>query len=143
MRTNVTFHHPAEFVSLSDQDGILAVGGAQWFVALLLRVPDLQIDDGLCQEDWGVVVFARRNQKKFWIGMSAWDAENTWLAHFHHGSFAWLQRFSSSGKDELQRLLSDVHAVLADEPAVSDIVWYEESQMSKAQPAGFRTPAED
>lgn len=142
MRTNVTFYHPAEFVPLSDSDAILAVGGAQWFVALLRRVPGLQIDDHLCQEDWGVVVFARRNQKKFWIGLSTWDAENTWLAHFHHGSFAWLQRFSSSGKSELQRLVSDIHAVLAQEPRVSDILWYEESQMNTAQPAGSQTPAE-
>lgn len=140
MRTNVTFHHPAEFEPLSDEDGILAVGGAQWFVALLLRVPGLHIDGELCQEDWGVVVFARRNGKRFWVGLSAWDVKHTWLAHFHHGPFAWLQRLSPSGKSELRSLVSDVHAVLADEPAVSNVVWYEEGEMRKPQPAGFRTP---
>src|SRR5262249_12351962 len=112
MRTNVTFRYPAEFVPLSDQDGILAVSGAQWFAALLARVPGLAIDNELCQEDWGVVVFARRNQKKFWIGLSFWDVGGEWLAHFHHGSFPWLQWFSSSGNDELKRLLADVHAML-------------------------------
>ena len=143
MRTNVSFRHPAEFVAVSDEDGILAVRGAQWFVSLLRHVPDLQIDEELYQEDWGVVIFARRAQKKFWIGLSMWpDGEHSWLAHCHHGSSAWLQWMSSSGKSELQRLVSDVHSVLASEPAVSNIVWYDESQMRKAQPDGFTTPVE-
>jgi hypothetical protein len=144
MRTNVSFRHSAEFVPVSDEDSILAVGGAQWFVSLLQRVPGLQIDGELCQEDWGVVVFAQRDEKKFWIGLSMWpDGEHAWLAHFHHGSFAWLQRLSSSGRSGLQRLVSDVHGVLAGEPAVSDIVWFEERQMRKAQPDGFTAPGED
>lgn len=143
MRNNVSFRHPAEFVAVSDEDGILAVAGAQWFVSLLRRVPDLKIDEELCQEDWGVVICARRDQKKFWIALSMWPAgEHAWLVHCHHGSFAWLQRISSSGKRELQRLVSDVHSVLSSEPAVTDIVWYEESQMRKAQPDGFTTPVE-
>jgi hypothetical protein len=142
MRTNVTFRHPGEFVPLSDEDSVLAASGAQWFAALLRRVAGLEIDNGLCQEDWGVAVFARRNQRKFWIGLSAWNTDGSWLAHFHPGSLAWLQRFSSSGKRELERLLADVHEVLAAHPAISDIVWYEESEMSKPQPAGFSTPVE-
>jgi hypothetical protein len=143
MRTNVTFRHPAEFVPLSDEDGVLAVSGALWFVTLLQDVAGLQIDDDSCQEDWGVVIFARRNGRRFWIGLSAWDAANTWLAQFHHGPFAWLQRFGSSGKGEFRRLLCNVHAVLNEDPAVSDVAWYAESEMSKAEPAGFRTPVED
>lgn len=142
MRTNTTFRHPAKFVPLSDEDGILAASGAQWFASLLRRVPSLEIDEDLCQEDWGVVLFARRNRTKFWIGLSAWDAEGAWLAHFHHCSFAWLQWFSSSGKNELKRLLADVHEALASERAISQITWYEESEMGKPQPAGFPTPLE-
>lgn len=62
MRTHVTFRHPAEFVGdLEDGGGVLAVPGAQWFAALLRRVPGVEIDKDLCQEDWGVVFFARRN----------------------------------------------------------------------------------
>jgi hypothetical protein len=140
MRTHVTFRYPAEFVS--DSEGILAVSGVQWFVALLRRVPNLQIDDELCQEDWGVVLYARREDKKFWIGLSMWEGEHSWLSHFHHASFAWLQRLSSSGKRELQRVLCDFHAVLASEPAVSDIVWYEGKELDKARPGGFPTPGE-
>src|SRR5262249_28049800 len=143
MRTSVTFRHPAEFVPFSDADDILAVSGAQWFAALLRRVPGLEIDDNLCQEDWGVVFFARRNQKTFWIGLSAWDPEGAWLSHFHHGSFAWLQRFTRSGNDELKRLVADVHEVLVSEPAVTDIAWYEESDMRNPHPARFPTPVED
>ena len=143
MRTNVTFHHPSEFVPVSGEDGILSVAGAQWFVTVLRRVPALEIEEQLCQEDWGVVIFARRAQKKFWIGLSLWpDGEHAWLAHFHHGSFAWLQRFSSSGQSELQGLVMDVHRVLTSEPAVSEVVWYDERQMRKAEPDGFATPVE-
>lgn len=142
MRTHVTFRYPAEFDSDSDEAGILAVSGAQWFVPLLRRVANLQIDDELGQEDWGVMLDARREDKKFWIGLSMWEGENSWLSHFHHDSFAWLQRLSSSGKRELQRVLCDFHAVLASEPAVSDIVWYEEKELKKARPAGFPTPGE-
>jgi hypothetical protein len=64
------------------------------------------------------------------------------VAHFHHGSFAWLQWFSSAGKNELKRLLADVHDVLASEPAITEIAWHEESDMSKPEPAGFPTPVE-
>lgn len=143
MRTNVTFRHPAEYVPVSDEEGVLAVSGAQWFAALLRRVAHLQIDEDVCQEDWGVVFFAQRNQKRFWIGLSAWEAEGAWLAHFHHRSLAWLQRFSSSGKSELKCLLADVHEVLAAEASISDIAWHDESEMSKPQPAGYPTPVED
>jgi hypothetical protein len=143
MRTNVTFRFPMEFVPFSvEEDRILAVAGALWFVALLRRVPGLQVEVDLCQEDWGVVLFARRDRKKFWIGLSGWDLQNAWLAHLHHGSFAWLQRISSSGKCALQRLLADVHGVLASDPGVSDIVWYEENELNKPRPAGFPSPVE-
>jgi hypothetical protein len=80
--------------------------------------------------------------KKFWIGLSAWGSEGAWLAHFHHGSFAWFQRFSSSGKNELERLLADVHSVLASEAVISRTAWHEENEMNKSQPAGFPTPLE-
>jgi len=94
MRTNVTFRHPAKFLGIEDVDaGVLAVRGAHWFAKILTRVPHLELDRKLCQEDWGVVLFARRNQNKFWIGLSAWDSDGAWLAHIHHGSFAWLQWF--------------------------------------------------
>jgi hypothetical protein len=143
MRTNVTFRHPAEFVGdQEDGGGVLAVRGAHWFAALLRRVAGLRIDEDLCQEDWGVVFFARRNQKKFWIGLSAWDAEGMWLAHFHHGLFAWLQWFRSSGKNELELLLVDVHKVLASEPAITDIAWHEGSEMTKPKPTGFPAPVD-
>jgi hypothetical protein len=141
MRTNVTFRHPAEFVGDSeDGGGVLAVSGANWFADLLRWVPGLQVDEDLCQEDWGVVFFARRNQKKFWIGLSCWDSEGTWVAHFHHGSFSWLQWFSASGRNELRRLLADVHDVLAGEPSISEITWYEAREIDKPEPAGCLTP---
>lgn len=143
MRSNVSFRYPAEFVPFSEEDQILAVQGADWFIALLRRVPGLQIENELCQEDWGVVVFASRNGKQFWIGLSLWpDGKDTWLAHIHHGSFAWLQRLSRSGNAELKHLISDFHDVLASDPAVAAITWYSESEIRKPSPQGFATPNE-
>ncbi len=63
-----------------------------------------------------------------------------WLAHFHHHSFAWLQRWSASGKRELERLASDFHSVLASEPTVRDIAWYHESDMRRADAPSSTTP---
>jgi hypothetical protein len=139
MRTHVTFRHPAPFVRLSDEDGILSVAGAEWFVSLLARVPGLVVREDLCQEDWGIVSFAERAGKRFWIGLSA-EEEGAWLGHFHHGSWAWLQRFSPSGDRELQRLLLDFHRVLANEAAVSEVTWYREEDVAKQHRSGSAAP---
>ncbi|EDY18573.1 hypothetical protein CfE428DRAFT_3958 [Chthoniobacter flavus Ellin428] len=143
MRTNVTFCYPAEFVRVSDEDGILSVAGAGWFVSLLERVSGASIESELCQEDWGVVAFAERAGKRFWIGLSGWgprEDDSAWLAHFHHHSFAWLQRWTTAGQRELERLTIDFHSVLASEPRVTDIAWYPEGEMKKAHPHGFSAP---
>lgn len=141
MCNNVSFRHPAEFARLSSEDGILAVEGADWFIELLQRVQNLEIDPNLCQEDWGVVVFARRNNKKFWIGLSMWpEGEHAWLAHFHHASFSWIQKFSASGKAELDCLVAEFHNVLANQACVSEIAWHLESEMRLANPRTFSAP---
>jgi hypothetical protein len=141
MCNNVIFRNPAEFVRLSDEDGILAIEGAAWFVKLLRKIPDLTLDPELCQADWGVVAFARRNGKKFWIGLSMWpEGESAWLAHFHHASFSWIQKLSASGKAELRLLVADFHKILASEETVSEIKWYLESEMAHANPREFSSP---
>ncbi len=142
MRTIVTFRHPADFVPVADNNGILSISGAQWFVSFLGRVPDLHIPKKLCQEDWGVVIFVRRAGKKFWIGLTTLSESSghTWLAHFHHGSFAWLQRFTASGQNQLQRLVADFHSILTSETVISDVAWYDESEMFKAEASGSPTP---
>jgi len=139
MRTHVMFRHPADFVPVSDEDGILSVTGADWFVSLLRQVPDLVFRDDLCQEDWGIVAFAERAERTFWIGLSA-EEEGTWVAHFHHGSWAWLQRFSPAGDRELRRLTQDFHHVLANEAAVSEIIWYRQDDMMRQRQSGSATP---
>jgi len=141
MRTHVTFRHPADFVRVSDEDGILSVAGADWFVSLLRRVPNLDLRDDLCQEDWGIVAFAQRAERKFWVGLSA-EEEGAWIAHFHHGSWVWLQRFSPSANRELRRLTQDFHHVLANEAAVSEVTWYREGDMMTQRQSGSATPDE-
>ncbi len=141
MRNNVTFRHPAEFIAVSEDDGVLAASGAEWFVSLLRRIDGLSVQSDLCQEDWGVVIFAERGGKRFWIGLSFWrEDEQLWLAHFHHHSFAWLQRWTPTGKRELERLVSDFHSVLASEPAIRNIRWYHESDIRRADAKSSATP---
>ncbi len=137
VRTHVTFRHPAEFVQ--GPDGILGVDGAHWFLEVLLGVPELLIDD-LVQEDWGVVFRVRREGKKFWIGLGARDAENGWVAHLHRAGFAWLQWLSAKGNRAFRRLLNDLHAALLNDPAVSEVLWYEAAELDKPRPTGFATP---
>ncbi len=68
MRTNVAFRYPVDFVYVSDDDGVLSVSSAEWFVNLLRRIPAVKVNADLCQEAWGVAAFAERNQKRFGIG---------------------------------------------------------------------------
>lgn len=143
MRTNVIFRHPAEFVAVSAEEGILSADGAEWFVSLLRQISGLEFEHELCQEDWGVVAFAQRNGKRFWVGLSLWpDDEQMWLAHFHHRSFAWLQRWSASGNSELHRLILDAHAALCADAAVSHVSWHNEREMTRANANGSTTPSE-
>lgn len=142
MRTNVTFQHPAKFVPLSGADGILSVGGARWLVLLLCQVAGLRVDDELCQEDWGVVLFASHDGKPFWVGLSAWpDQEEGWLVHFHHHHNAWIQRFSKAGRAALERLVAEFHAVPASDPQVSAIAWCEDCEIRRAEAHGASTPS--
>lgn len=141
MRTNVIFRHSAEFLPVSEEDGVLSTEGADWFVSLLRQIPGLEIEPELCQEDWGVVAFARRGGKRFWIGVCMCpDGEQMWLAHFHHHSFAWLDRWSASGKREFERLILDAHAALSSDAAVSLLRWHYERDVAKAATRGAKAP---
>jgi hypothetical protein len=141
MRTNVTFRHPAEFIPVSEDDGILAVAGAALFADMLRRIPGLDVSAPLVQEDWGVVATVTRNGCRFWIGVSLWpEGEGAWLAHVHHGSSAWIQRLTAKGKEELQKLARDLHATLDADVAVQDVVWFRESDMTKPAPDGIANP---
>lgn len=144
MRDAVSFRYPAPFVPLSEQDGVLASGGAGWFCDLLKRVPALTVSDELCQEDWGVVIFAQRNDWRYWIGLclECDGEEGSWLAHIHHASFAWLQRLRPRGREALQGLIADIHAVLTSTPAVTEIRWFSEVNLSNRNAAGAPSPSE-
>ena len=143
MRTHVTFRHPAPLVLVSEDDGILSIDGADWFVSLLKRIDSLAIKTGLIQEDWGVVAQVARSGKTFWIGLSFWpEGDQAWLAHLHHGSFNLLQRLLPAGDRELRRLLSDLHLVLAAEPSVSEAMWYREDALVRWPLDGAETPDE-
>jgi hypothetical protein len=142
MRTHVTFRHPAEFVPVSEDEGILAVAGASWFADVLRRVPGLDVAAPLVQEDWGVVAKAARNGCSFWVGLSLWpEGEGSWLAHVHHGS--WMQRFTGKGKDELRKLARDLHAVLEVHSAVREVAWFWEGDLAKASSVGAANPDAD
>jgi len=143
MRNNVSFCFPEEFERVSEEEGILSVQGAEWFVSILKKIPGIQVNEDLCQEDWGVVVFVNRNEKRFWVGLSQWsDGEFSWLAHVHHNSYAWLQRWSRSGKREFDELIMSLDRVLTTDPNVSEKLWYHEKVMNRAYPRGSHRPSD-
>ena len=148
MRDNVTFVHPAPFVGLSgdSDESILAVAGADWFAQLLRRIPGLEVQPELCQEDWGVVVFASRGPARFWIGLSLWpDVPQAWLAHLHVGSYSILDHLRGAPKQAraaLPALARDLHQVLNTEPAITGIRWYREKEMAHADASGAPNPGE-
>ena len=124
MRDHLRFHLAKPFVGTEDggETGVLSVAGAGWFLEVLGRIRGLVLDPSLCQEDWGVVAFADRDGKRFWIGLTWWpEGDGEWLVHVHHASFAWLQKLSRSGKQALRQLISDVHAVLCSDSEVSRV----------------------
>lgn len=99
----------------------MSTDGAGWFVDVLRRVPRLVVDPDLCQEDWGVVVFAARDGFKFWFGLSFWD-EGEWLAHAHHRGV--LQRFRAAGKAAYAAVISAFHVALAEQDVMAEVTWY-------------------
>lgn len=141
MKTNVSFVCAEEFVPVSEEDGILSAKGAGWFVARLKAITGIEIADELCQEDWGVVVFAKKNGKRFWIGLSQLpDGEHCWLAHVHHAPWTLLQRISSSGRAALDDVVRDLDGVLKRDPKVSHVRWIHEEDLQKARDTWSDSP---
>jgi hypothetical protein len=132
MRDHVRFHADKEFVGTEEngEAGVLSVDGAGWFLELLAVVQGLAVEPRLCQEDWGVVIFAERDGKRFWIGLTWWpEGEGEWLVHVHHDSFALRQRLSRTGKEALVRLIADLDNALRWAPGVSGVVLSEERDL--------------
>lgn len=134
MRTTVSFHHPASLVVVSDEDGVLSVAGAGWFLDTIRTIPGIELDQRLVQEDWGVIVRAHRGGRRYRIGLSSAGHEHEWVAQVRPRSFAWLERFSPGARaaraallDELDRALRTAHA--------SGLKWFDESDLNLRAPA--------
>ena len=120
MQNEFTFRYPEPGVTTNeDGSGVLSIRGAGWFADFLRRIPNLDVDGDLCQEDWCVVVFARREGREFWVGISS-AGEGEYDVHFHHGSFAWLQRMTPGGRAALARLIDDFRIVASEDEAVTE-----------------------
>lgn len=137
MRNTVQFSFAASFVG-AGADGIVGVAGAGWFVELLERIPGLEIDPELVQEDWGVVVLARRAGRRFWIGLGATDGHE-WIAHVHHAPFAWVQRLASAGNAARRALVDELDRALRDGNA-SSVRWFDERDLALMSPAAAPSP---
>ncbi len=122
MRDHIRFSCVHNFVGTEEVPDVLSVEGAGWFHGILQGIAGLEVDPELCQEDWGVVFFAAREEKRFWIGLGGWpDPGGHWLVHLHHHSFAWKQRFSRAGKEALEVLVADVERALRAVPSISGV----------------------
>jgi hypothetical protein len=137
MRNYVTFGFPTAWIPVSEEDGILSVSGAIWFVDILRNIPNLSIEREPCQEDWGVAIFVRYSSLRFWIGLSFWE-ENKWLAHVHVAS--WFKRLRRSGRDGISHLTVDLHRALSAEVKVNGIAWHREEEMTLSSLVGANSP---
>jgi hypothetical protein len=126
----VTFKYPAPYVGAPKSEDILGIEGATWFVEILRRIPSIEIDPELVQEDWGILVWVRRGGKAFWIGLSS-EGDEAWIAHVHHD--AWIQRVTPSGKRARYELVRALERALHDAGATS-MLWFEERDISLRQP---------
>lgn len=134
MRNTVTFHHPAPAAVVPDEDGVLGIEGAGWFLDLLGTIPGIELERDVVQEDWGIVVRARRAGRSYWIGLSTMGKDE-WVAHVHHDSFAWLQRFSAGGRAARAALVGEVDHALRRANA-SSLKWFDQSDVNLRAPAG-------
>jgi len=143
MRTTVSFEYPAPFVGTDpDGGGVLSIKAAGWFATILSSIPELEVDFNLCQEDWGVVVFTKRQKRPFhfffWYGLAE-EPTNLWVTEVRHGGLLGLQRFLPEGQQELRRLVLDFNETLVRSPNVSHIAWFSSSDQAFS-PKGQRFP---
>jgi hypothetical protein len=71
---------------------------------------------------------ARYAGKAFSIGLS-FDGEEKWVAHVHHGPFAWIQRVTPSGRRARHALIRAFERALASAGATS-MQWFEERDIN-------------
>lgn len=133
MRTTVRFRHPAPLVVVSDEDGVLSVAGAAWFLDTIRTIPGIELDPRLVQEDWGVIVRAHRGGRCFHIGLSSSGHEHEWVAHVRPRSFAWLERFSPGARPARAALVGELDRALRTANATG-LKWFDESDLNLRAP---------
>jgi hypothetical protein len=133
MRNTVRFQYPAPLVVVSDEDGVLSVEGAGWFLDMIKTIPGINLDQGVVQEDWGVVVCAHRTGRSYRIGLSSTGYEHEWVAHVRH-HLAWLERFSPRGRAAREALVGELGLALRAANA-SELKWFDESDLNLRAPA--------
>lgn len=134
MRNTVSFHYPAPLVVVSDEDGVLSVEGAGWFLDMIRTIPGIDVEQSVLQEDWGVVVRVRLAGRSYRVGLSFTGNEHDWVAHVRHHSFAWLERFSPGGRAARAALVGEVDRALRTANA-SALKWFDESDLNLRAPA--------
>jgi hypothetical protein len=130
MKKAASFEYPAPFIGTDeDEGGVLSVNGARWFASILNTISGLEVDSDLCQEDWGVVIFVKRNKNPFdvflWGGMS--ETANLWIVELRYGGIFGFQRFWPDARLEFARVLHDLTEALNHDSSVSNIQWFEKS----------------
>jgi hypothetical protein len=87
----ITFRYQIDYATVLEEDPVLSVAGATWFVAILREIPRLEVQPEVIQEDWGVFIKVHRDRAKFWIGLSEWNEHGMWIAHVHRDDWFWLR----------------------------------------------------
>ena len=131
MRSSVSFKFVTEFVGADADEGILGIKGADWFVRRLQQIPEITVVPNLIQDDWGVAILVTRKRRQFWFGLGVFG-DDTWIAHLHRYPLGVLEYLLPPHKRQFDALLKEFHAVLATDPAISEIRWYEERDLRRS-----------
>jgi hypothetical protein len=134
MRNTVSFQYRAPMVVVSDEDGVVGVEGAGWFLDIIRTIPGIDLDQSVVQEDWGVVIPARLAGRSYWIGLSSTGDEHDWVAHVRPHALAWLERFSPRARAARAALVGEVDRALRTAHA-SGLKWFDENDVNLRAPA--------
>ena len=105
--------------------------GAAWLIEKLKEQRDLQVDAEAIQEDWGWCFGAKVGPRSFLVGVGLYeddDVPNRWLV-FIDSQLGSVKRMLFGQTDQAEHLAvcEAIDRVLKDEPSISDIRWFTET----------------
>lgn len=148
IRTNVTLRTD-RFSMGDDAKDCDQLPGQDTAVWLIEQLPQFgfKVRTEPIQEDWGWVVRTSIGSARFWVGTSPTFEDGNppeWIIHLHHWDFAFVQRFTSSGRAAFVALARAINQMLNSCPEFTEVRWHFENDLRRNRyQFGARTPETD